>query len=156
MSNKRLFVGSLPYRFTEGQLLDLFVPYGRIVAIRIMHNRWGKSRGLGFVEFDNLESAIRAKEELHNYQIEDLKIIVDYSKPDPLNTPEGQERHQQALLRHPPKPPKNTSKNSSVKVVEPPKRFFNHDQPHLRQSVFKSRFHGSHVGRKFSSRTKKK
>lgn len=156
MSSKRLFVGSLPYRFTEGELLALFIPYGRIVAIRIMHNRWGKSRGLGFVEFDNLESAIKAKEELHNYQIEDLKIIVDYSKPDPLNTPEGQERHQQALLRRPPKPPKNTSKNSSVKVVEPPKKVFNHDQAHLRQTVFNSRFHGAKVGRKFSSRTKKK
>jgi RNA recognition motif-containing protein len=145
--NKRLFIGSLPYRFTEGQLLDLFVPYGRIVAIRIMHNRWGKSRGLGFVEFDNLASAVKAKEELHNYQIEDLKIIVDFAKEDPALTPEGQERHQQALLRRPLKPAKNTPKNSS--------KFFNRDQSHLRQSVFNSRFHGAKVGRKFSQRTKK-
>lgn len=154
-SNKRLFVGSLPYRFTEGQLLDLFVPYGRVVAIRIIHNRWGKSRGLGFVEFDNLESAIRAKEKLHNHQIDDLKIIVDFAKEDPALTPEGQERHQQALLRRPPKPPKNTSKNSSRPEAQPPKKVFNHNQVHLRQSVFNSRFHGAKVGRKFSQRTKK-
>ena len=99
--SNRLFIGSLPYRFTEGELLSLFIPYGKIISIRIMHNRWGKSRGLGYIEFENLDDAINAKKELHNHQLEDRSIIVDYAQPDPFLTPEGQARHEEALQKHP-------------------------------------------------------
>ena len=99
--SKRLFIGSLPYRFTEGELLSLFIPEGKIISVRIMHNKWGKSRGLGYVEYENLEDAIRAKQKLHNFFIEDRTIIVDYAAPDPFLTPEGQARHQEALEKHP-------------------------------------------------------
>jgi len=99
--SKRLFVGSLPYRFTEGELLSLFIPEGKIISVRIMHNRWGKSRGLGYVEYENLDDAVRAKQKLHNFRIEDRTIIVDYAAPDPFLTAEGQARHQQALEKHP-------------------------------------------------------
>lgn len=99
--SKRLFIGSLPYRYTEGELLTLFIPYGKIISLKIMHNRWGKSRGMGYVEYENLDDAIRAKQELHNYHLMDRSIIVDYAQPDPFLTPEGQARHQEALQRHP-------------------------------------------------------
>lgn len=99
--SKRLFIGSLPYRFTEGELLDLFISQGKIISIRIMHNRWGKSRGMGYIEYENLDDAINAKKELHNHRLEDRSIIVDYAQPDPFLTPEGQARHQEALQKHP-------------------------------------------------------
>lgn len=99
--SKRLFIGSLPYRFTEGELLSLFVTEGKIISIRIMHNQWGKSRGIGFVEFENLNDAIHAKEKYHNYIIGDRSIIVDYAQADPFLTEEGRARHQQALEKHP-------------------------------------------------------
>lgn len=99
--SKRLFVGSLPYRFTEGELLDIFISEGKIISLKIMHNRWGKSRGMGYVEYENLDDAIRAKEKYHNFFLGDRSIIVDYAQPDPFLTPEGQARHQQALEKHP-------------------------------------------------------
>lgn len=99
--SKRLFIGSLPYRFTEGELLSLFITEGKIISVRIMHNRWGKSRGLGYIEFENLDDAIHAKEKYHNYMLGDRTIIVDYAQPDPFLTPEGQARHEEALARHP-------------------------------------------------------
>ena len=99
--SKRLFIGSLPYRFTEGELLSLFITEGKIISVRIMHNQWGKSRGLGFIEFENLEDAIKAKEKFHNYYLGDRTIIVDYAQPDPFLTPEGQARHEEALEKHP-------------------------------------------------------
>jgi len=99
--SKRLFIGSLPYRFTEGELLSLFVAEGKIISVRIMHNQWGKSRGLGFVEFETIEDAIRAKEKYHNYIIGDRSIIVDYAEADPFLTEEGRTRHQEALEKHP-------------------------------------------------------
>jgi RNA recognition motif-containing protein len=100
--SKRLFIGALPYRFTEGELLSLFIPEGKIISVRIMHNKWGKSRGIGYIEFENLEDAIRAKEKFHNFRVdEDRTIIVDYAAPDPFLTPEGQARHEEAIERHP-------------------------------------------------------
>jgi RNA recognition motif-containing protein len=99
--SKRLFIGSLPYRFTEGELLDLFISEGKIISLRIMHNRWGKSRGMGYIEYENLDDAIRAKEKYHNFFLGDRSIIVDYAQPDPFLTPEGQARHQEALNKHP-------------------------------------------------------
>lgn len=99
--SKRLFIGSLPYRFTEGELLSLFISEGKIISLRIMHNKWGKSRGLGYIEYENLDNAIRAKEKFHNYLIGDRTIIVDYAEPDPFLTEEGRARHEEALERHP-------------------------------------------------------
>ncbi len=99
--SKRLFIGSLPYQFTEGELLTLFFSQGKIISVRIMHNRWGKSRGLGFVEFENIDDAIRAKEKFHNFYLGDRTIIVDYAEPDPFLTEEGRLRHEEALKEHP-------------------------------------------------------
>lgn len=163
--NKRLFIGSLPFRFTEGELLELFVPFGKVVSLKIMHNRWGKSRGLGFIEFEELESAVAAKEKLHRFKLGDLAIIVDYSEPDPFLTPEGQERHLDALKRHPQRAQSTNSivgkkvfknkdsneKDSPIKHFNSPKNF-----EHQRQSVFESRYHHSKIGAKFAARSKKK
>lgn len=99
--SKRLFVGSLPYRFTEGQLLDIFISEGKIISLRIMHNKWGKSRGMGYIEYELTDDAIRAKEKYHNFHLGDRTIIVDYAQPDPFLTPEGQARHEEALEKHP-------------------------------------------------------
>jgi len=165
---KRLFIGSLPFRFTEGELLELFVPFGKVISLKIMHNRWGKSRGMGFIEFDTLESAIAAKEKMHQYKLGDLAIIVDYAEPDPFLTPEGKARHQEALERHPqrrqsenvtfkPAPKRKnfddkfSEKKSELKHFSSPKQF-----EHQRQSVFDSRYHHSKVGAKFATRNKKK
>jgi RNA recognition motif-containing protein len=99
--SKRLFVGSLPYRFTEGELLDLFIPEGKIISLRILHNRWGKSRGMGYVEYEKIDDAIHAKEKYHKFRLGDRTIIVDYAQPDPFLTPEGQARHIEALDKYP-------------------------------------------------------
>lgn len=154
----RLFVGSLPYRLTEGQLLELFAPFGRVVSLKIMHTPWGKSRGLGFVEFDNMKSAIAAKTKLHNLPLEDRTIIVDYAQPDPFLTPEGQQRHQQAVEtkekrfarfhKNTPSEVKTSTPSFVKKTVKP---VFGS----TRQSVYDQRTHHSHVGAKFAKRNKK-
>lgn len=175
----RLFIGGLPYRFTEGELLTLFAPYGRVVSIKIMHTPWGKSRGMGFVEFDNVESAIKAKQSLHNHHVsEDRTIIVDYAAPDPATTEEGRLRREQAQSRHPARSStakvpftrqnRGTNKSDSGRrpytpktnessVGEKPRKFGNPSRSkgnfsHNRQTVFDSRAHHSRVGAKFAKR----
>lgn len=176
----RLFVGGLPFRFTEGELLSLFAPYGRIVSIKIMHTPWGKSRGMGFIEFDSLDSAIEAKKSLHNHRVsEDRTIIVDYASPDPMTTDEGRNRHHEAFRRNPQKysrteaqtsqsrPPRerrpfnraqSSSRNSEFQghsSNSKPRKFGSKPSfgsGHSRQSVFDSRSHHSRVGAKFAKR----
>ena len=140
--NKRLFVSGLPYNFTEGQLLRLFVEFGRVVDARIIISRWGKSRGMGYVEFTDVKDAQRAKEAMHNKSIsEDRSIIVDYAKTDPLSTEEGKKNFEDAQKRKP---------------GRKDKRDFSKAWGHVRESVFKQRKFGAKVGKKFARKCKKK
>lgn len=158
--NKRLFIGALPFKYTEGELVSLFAPFGRITSLRIIHNQWGKSRGMGYVEYDDLQSAINAQHELHNFSVESERtIIVDFAKPDPYLTPEGALRHIEALKLRKRKPrpttnftaPKPTSVTDEEKPVFHSKSYYEHQRP----TLFKSRNFHAKVGAKFSSRTKK-
>lgn len=168
---KRLFIGSLPYRYTEGELLTLFAPFGRIISLKIMHNQWGKSRGIGYVEFDELDSAIKAKEQLHHHELVDRTIIVDYAQPDPFLTPEGQQRHAEALSRHPARVKRlerQSQPQSSASPSRPaaagrqdivPRRAPSlrpQDFEHQRPTVYESRHFGSKIGKKFAQKTRAK
>jgi len=134
----RLFVSGLPYRFSEGELLRLFVKFGRVIDARIIFSRWGKSRGMGYVEFDKLEDAIKAKTEMHNFKLtEDRHIIVDFAKVDPLTTDEGKQRFAEAQKRRP--------KRKDVRKLE----------GHVRDTVYKQRNFGSKIGKKFAKKSKK-
>lgn len=160
--SKRLFVGSLPYRMTEGELLSLFVTEGKIISLRIIHNQWGKSRGMGYVEYEREEDAIRAKNKYHNFRVGDRSIIVDYAQPDPFLTPEGKARHQEAQVKKGkkglnrfdhntqrefnPERFKNTSNPDSDKFFgqtgfKPRRKFSNQDSKEKPERRFKSKKH---------------
>jgi RNA recognition motif-containing protein len=157
----RLFVGGLPYKFTEGELLTLFAPFGRVTSLKIMHTPWGKSRGIGFVEFDNLESSTAAKKALHNHPVSaERTIIVDYAAPDPVFTPEGQERRVAKIAKKEARFARFSKTNASPNPDQdradmvPFKRKPVFGQ--TRQSVYDSRSHHSNVGAKFAKRNKGK
>lgn len=157
---KRLFIGGVPYNFREGQLLSLFVECGKVIDVRIIKNRWGKSKGLAYIEFENIQDAITAKEKFHNYHIQDDRtIIVDFARPDPFLTPEGKARHRAAQKRKEeyhsqPRPTKTGQTDRPTGSGRPPQ--FSSSPPsteHVRQTVYESRRHGSHIGAKFARRT---
>ncbi len=149
----RLFIGGLPYRYTEGELLSLFAPFGRIISLKIMHNQWGKSRGMGYVEFDNIDSATQAKKELHNFRVDESRtIIVDYAKPDPFKTPEGQQRHQRAIEAK-----EKRFARFHKNAQSAPTNKFKKTKPTfgtVRQSIYDQRTHHSRVGSKFATKTR--
>ena len=47
---RTLFVGGLPRRINNRELLRSFRPEGRIIIYRVMKNREGFSRGFGFIK----------------------------------------------------------------------------------------------------------
>ncbi len=62
-TNKRLFVGSLPYSATEEELRELFSTYGEVESVKIISDKFtGQSKGFGFVEMVNPDDAKRAIE----------------------------------------------------------------------------------------------
>jgi len=58
---QKLYVGNLSFNMTEDSLKDAFSPYGEVQSVKIIMDRdTGRSRGFGFVEMDNADSALEA------------------------------------------------------------------------------------------------
>lgn len=55
-----LFLFHLPNSMKDSQLHNLFKKYGNILSTRVMTEKNGKSKGIGFVSFDNPKSAAEA------------------------------------------------------------------------------------------------
>jgi RNA recognition motif-containing protein len=53
MSNKRLYVGNLPFDATTEQLRTAFAAYGTVYDVSLVSDReTGRPRGFGFVDMD--------------------------------------------------------------------------------------------------------
>jgi len=73
----KVFVSSLPLSATEEQLAELFVPFGAVLAVKVIRDKYtGKSRGYGFVEMAHAEDAERAIETLRGHEMEGRRLLV--------------------------------------------------------------------------------
>lgn len=78
----KLFVGSLPWATTSQDLNDLFAPHGAIVSAKVLTDReTGKSRGFGFVEFENNDEAQGAIQALDGSDYNGRTLKVSEAKP---------------------------------------------------------------------------
>lgn len=59
---KKLFVGGLHPLINENVLKEYFEQFGVVKSVNIVKNRFGVSRGFGFVTFEETDSAIKALE----------------------------------------------------------------------------------------------
>lgn len=74
---KKLFVGNLPFAITQDQLKEIFAVYGQVVSVNIVSDKFsGRSKGFGFVEFENEEDAVKAIEGLNNSEQMGRNIAV--------------------------------------------------------------------------------
>lgn len=65
-SLKKLYVGNLPFSTTEEDLREMFEQHGPTVSVRVITDReTGRSRGFGFVEFEEDSSAEKALQALN-------------------------------------------------------------------------------------------
>ncbi len=77
MSTK-LFVGSLSWNTTGDELRDAFAACGEVVEAKVIMNRdTGRSRGFGFVTYQNEDGAARAIETLDGSTLDGRSIRVD-------------------------------------------------------------------------------
>ena len=63
---RTIYVGGLPNKVNNRQLLALFRIEGRIISYRVVKNRAGYSRGYGFVEFARPRDAWRSIQKWNN------------------------------------------------------------------------------------------
>lgn len=79
---KKLYVGNLPYEFTNENLTELFTEVGEVESATIIIDRdLGRSKGFGFVEMKSDEAAKKAIEKFNGYALNDRTLIVNEARP---------------------------------------------------------------------------
>jgi RNA recognition motif-containing protein len=82
-------VGNLALTTTEHDLRQLFDPYGTVETIRMMTDReTGRSRGFGFVEMPDSQTAHRAIDALNGTSLAGRALTVNEARPrEPRRAP---------------------------------------------------------------------
>ncbi len=79
---KKLFVGGLPWATTSDELKDMFSAHGTVTSATVITDKMsGRSRGFGFVEFENDAEALAAKDALNNSQFGGRTLVVNEANP---------------------------------------------------------------------------
>ncbi len=82
MGNK-LYVGNLSFSTSEDELREMFEKHGALRSVKIVTDReTGRSRGFGFVEYEETSSADEAQQALNGQQVggRDLRVNEAHDK----------------------------------------------------------------------------
>ena len=75
---KKLYVGNLSFNTTEAELRELFGKHGSLQSVNVISDReTGRSRGFGFVEFDEDSSAEKAQQALDGQDLGGRSLRVN-------------------------------------------------------------------------------
>lgn len=78
----KLFVGGLPFAMTDEELNELFAAHGTVASAVVIKDRdSGRSKGFGFVEFENDEEGKAAEKALNGTQQGTQTISVSEARP---------------------------------------------------------------------------
>uniref|UniRef100_A0A914XY25 RRM domain-containing protein n=1 Tax=Panagrolaimus superbus TaxID=310955 RepID=A0A914XY25_9BILA len=84
----------------ERDLREIFERYGRVDSVKvIMDHGTGRSRGFGFVNFEERSDATRAREKVSDTVIDGMKVRVDYAIQNRRQSPT---RNRSPARRHSP------------------------------------------------------
>ena len=79
---KTIYVGNLPFTFGDSDLANLFQGFGEVKSAKIIMDRdTGRSKGFGFVEFENDDEGKAAEKALHNSDLGGRSITVNEARP---------------------------------------------------------------------------
>jgi len=81
MENK-LYVGNLPYAFSEHDMERTFGEFGSVNSAKVIMDRdSGRSKGFGFVEMATAAEATAAIAGLHGHDLGGRDMVVNVAKP---------------------------------------------------------------------------
>lgn len=79
---KKLFVGGIPWATTSDDLKQLFSQHGTVASAAVITDKMtGRSRGFGFVEFENEAEADAAVQALNNSEFGGRTLVVKEARP---------------------------------------------------------------------------
>ena len=82
MSKANLFIGSLAYATTDDTLGAFFATIGPVASARVITDRdSGRSKGFGFVEFENEDDNQKAVDQLNGQELDGRAITVSVARP---------------------------------------------------------------------------
>lgn len=88
----KLYVGNLSYGTTSDSLRDAFAQAGTVVSATVLTDKMsGRSRGFGFVEMEEADSA-KAIEMLNGKDLDGRKLRVNEARPMTERPPRRFER----------------------------------------------------------------
>ncbi len=78
----KLFVGGLPFATTDDELRELFAAHGTVASATVVKDRdSGRSKGFGFVEFENDDEGKAAESALNGTEVGGRSISVAEARP---------------------------------------------------------------------------
>ncbi|KAK5166631.1 Phosphatidylinositol-3-phosphatase SAC1 [Saxophila tyrrhenica] len=72
----RLYVGNIHFSITEGDLRDVFEPFGDLEFVQLQKEEQGRSKGYGFVQFVDPTKAKEALEHMNGFEVAGRPIRV--------------------------------------------------------------------------------
>lgn len=78
----KVFVGGLPFSTTDDELRELFAAHGKVASANVVRDREsGRSKGFGFVEFEDTEEGKAAEKALNGSELGGRTISVAEARP---------------------------------------------------------------------------
>jgi cold-inducible RNA-binding protein len=78
----KLFVGGLPFATTDDELNELFSAHGTVASATVVKDRdTGRSKGFGFVEYENDDEGKAAEQALNGSDLGGRSISVAQARP---------------------------------------------------------------------------
>lgn len=98
----KLFVGGLAWGTTDESLRQAFEPFGNLVDAKVIKDReTGRSRGFGFITFEDSDACGKAMREMNGASIDGRAIRVNEAedrRPGPSGAGRGSFRDSEASL----------------------------------------------------------
>lgn len=86
-----IFVGSIPFKFKEKDLFELFSPFGEVLGTKIVIDKSTRqNKGFGFVEMKDRKEGLKAIKELNGSKQMGRTMVVSEAKKNK----EGEKTHQ--------------------------------------------------------------
>ncbi|KAL6507978.1 hypothetical protein OROGR_024173 [Orobanche gracilis] len=82
LTSPKLFISGLSRMTSDENLHNAFAPFGRLREAKVIVDRGsGRSKGFGFVTYETVEEAEKAREEMNAKYLDGWVIFVDPARP---------------------------------------------------------------------------
>lgn len=78
---KRIYIGNLSFNTTEDKLTEVFSGFGKVLSASIIKDKTtGFSKGFGFIEMPEDDSAFKAIKELNGKDLDGRKVRISIAE----------------------------------------------------------------------------